>query len=162
MSTFPASISLSTSTYFPIVAEVTPNSSFLTFSTFCFCMYSRGLTTTTDVLKPPEGCNFFHPDFWTLLPNAVGRTTKTSSFKQTILWMHSLCSSFNDLWMKSSRDELRAVKNSQFASSSAAAIILKLHQKSNMQSCNQLERGPKIFFVFRPIGEKNRLWILNM
>ena len=68
--------------------------------------------------------------------------------------MHSVCSSFNDLWMKSSRDEVRAAKNSLFASPSAAAIILKLHRKSNMQSCtcNQLERGSKnpLFFDKSP------------
>ena len=82
----------------------------------------------------------------TFLPNPFGSTAKTFSFKQTILQMHSVRSSFNDLWMKSSRDEVRAAKNSLFASPSAAAISLKLHcqnYKSNMQSCNQLECGSK-------------------
>jgi hypothetical protein len=32
----------------------------------------------------------------TLLPNRVGRMAKTSSFKQMILRMHSICSSFKD------------------------------------------------------------------
>ena len=77
----------------------------------------------------------------TLLPNPVGSKAKTSSYKQTILRMHSVCSSINDLWMKSS-------KNSLFASPSAAAIILKLHRRSNMQSRNQLERGSKNLLFF--------------
>ena len=84
----------------------------------------------------------------TLLPNPVGSTAKTSSSKQTILRMHSVCSSLNDLWMKSSRDEVRAAKNSLFTSPSTATIILKLHRKSKMQSCNQLERGSKNLLFF--------------
>ena len=83
----------------------------------------------------------------TLLPNPVRSTAKTS-FKQTILRMHSVCSSFNDFWIKCSRDEVRAAKNSLFASPSAAAIILKLHRKSNKQSCNQLERGSRSLLFF--------------
>ena len=153
MSTCPVSISLSTSTDSPIVAAVIPKSSFLRFSTCCFRMYSRGLTTTTDVLKPLEGCNFIILTFgtnWymTLLPHPVRSTAKTSSFKQTIVRMHTVCSSFNDFGIKSSRDEVRAAKNSLFASPSAAAIIVKLHRKSNMQSRNQLERGSRNLLFF--------------
>ena len=86
-------------------------SSLLIFSTCCFRMYSRGLNTTTDVLKPLQGCNFFILTFginWymTLLPNPIRSTAKTSSSKQTILRMHSVCSSFDDLWIKCSRDEV--------------------------------------------------------
>ena len=40
----------------------------------------------------------------------VGSTATTSFLKKTILRMHSVCSSFNDLWMKSSRDNIRAVE----------------------------------------------------
>ena len=45
----------------------------------------------------------------------------------------------------------RRSKNSEkfaVASPSAAAIILKLHRKSNMQSCNQLEGGSKNLLFF--------------
>ena len=136
---------------------------FLTFSAFLFMYVLQGTHYNNRSFETTEGCNFFILTFgidWymTLLPNLVGRTAKTSSFKQTILRMHSFCSSFNNLWMKSSRDEVGAAKNSLFASPSAAAIILKLHRKSNMQSCNQLERGSKnLLFFDQSEGKKQNL-----
>ena len=65
---------------------------FLRFSTCCCHVYSRGLTTTTQwgdtILSLSESC---------LLSNPVGKTTKTSSSKQVILQMHSICFSFKDM-----------------------------------------------------------------
>ena len=58
---------------------------FLRFSTCCLHVYSR-LTTTTQwgdtILSLSESC---------LLSNPVGKTTKTSSSKQVIFQMHSIC-----------------------------------------------------------------------
>ena len=65
---------------------------FLRFSTCCLHVYSRGLTTTTQwgdtILSHSESC---------LLSNPVGKTTKTSSSKQVILQMHSICFSFKGM-----------------------------------------------------------------
>ena len=64
---------------------------FMRFSTCCLHVYSRGLTTTQwgdTILSLSESC---------LLSNPVGKTTKTSSSKQVILQMHSICFSFKDM-----------------------------------------------------------------
>ena len=83
---------------------------FLRFSTCCFHVYSRGLTTTTQwgdtILSLSESC---------LLSNPVGKTTKTSSSKQVILQMHSICFSFKDMTsVKIWRDEVKAAENLLF------------------------------------------------
>ena len=65
---------------------------FLRFPTCCFRVYSRGLKITTQwgdtISSLSESC---------LLSNPVGKTTKTSSSKQVILQMHSICFSFKDM-----------------------------------------------------------------
>ena len=65
---------------------------FMRFSTCFLQVYSRGLTTTTQwgdtILSLSESC---------LLSNPVGKTTKTSSSKQVIFQMHSICFSFKDM-----------------------------------------------------------------
>ena len=58
----------------------------------CFRVYSRGLKITTQwgdtISSLSESC---------LSSNPVGKTTKTSSSKQVILQMHSICFSFKDM-----------------------------------------------------------------
>ena len=83
---------------------------FLRFSTCCFHVYSRGLTTTTQwgdtILSLSESC---------LLSNPVGKTTKTSSSKQVILQMHSICFSFKDMRsVKIRRGKVKAAENLLF------------------------------------------------
>ena len=73
-------------------------------------VYSRGLTTTTQwgdtILSLSESC---------LLSNPVGKTTKTSSSKQVILQMHSICFSFKDMTsVKNLSDEVKAADNLLF------------------------------------------------
>ena len=76
------------------------------FSTCCLHVYSRGLTTTQwgdTILSLSESC---------LLSNPVGRTTKTSSSKQVIFQMHSICFSFKDMTpIKIWGDKVKAAEN---------------------------------------------------
>ena len=75
-----------------------------------FCVYSRGLTTTTmwgDTITSLSESYF--------MSNSVGKTTKTSSSKQVILQMHFICFSFQDMRsVKIWRDEFKAAENLLF------------------------------------------------
>ena len=80
---------------------------FLRFSICCFHVYSRGLATTTQwgdtISSLSESC---------LLSNPVGKTTKTSSSKQAILQMHSICFPFKDMRsVKIWRGEVKVAEN---------------------------------------------------
>ena len=76
---------------------------------------------------------------FTLLPNPVGSTGKTASSKLIILLMHSACSSFKDLWIKSSRDVVRAAENSLFASPSTVTRNRYLFWNcTGSQTCNNV------------------------
>ena len=80
---------------------------FLRFSVY---VYSKGLTTTTKwgetILSLSESC---------LLWNPVGKTTKSSSYEQVILQMHSICFSSKDMTsVKNWRDEVKAAENLLF------------------------------------------------
>ena len=104
---------------------------FLRSSTWCFRLYSRRLTTTTQggdpILSFFESC---------LLSNPVGKTTKTSSSKQVILQMHSICFSSKDMTsVKIWRDEIKAAENLLFTGSRQRRLhVLKLHRTSDTQS----------------------------
>ena len=107
---------------------------FLRFSTCCFHVYSTTTTTTQwgdTISSLSESC---------LLSNPVGKTTKTSSSKQVILQMHSICFSFKDMRsVKIWRGEVKALK-----------ICCSLRQSPKTASC--FESAPEVRDAISTLG----------
>ena len=112
---------------------------FLRFSTCCFHVYSRGLTTTTQwsdtISSLSELC---------LLSNPVRKTTKMSSSKQVILQMHSICFSFKDMRsVKIWRDKVKAAENLLFTPAVA---------KNVTASCFEIAPEVRYIIIYRHSG----------